>query len=68
MGKKIVNNYHRKIFDELIDAEIDKELIDNVFNISQKQLETLKNKIIDHHTPDTVQDVYEEFLKLKSND
>jgi ribosomal protein S17E len=46
MGKKIVNNYHRKIFNELIDADINKELIDNVFNISQKQLETLKNKIV----------------------
>ena len=68
MGKKIVNDYHRKIFNELIDADINKELIDNVFNISQKQLETLKNKIMDHDTPDTVQDVFEEFLKSKSND
>ena len=64
MGKKIVNDYHRKIFNELIDADIDKELIDNVFKTSQKQLETLKNKTIDHDTPDTVQDVYEEFLKI----
>ena len=65
MGKKIVNNYHRKILDELIKADIDNDLINNVFNISQKQLETLKNKILDHDTPDTVQDVYEEFLKIK---
>ena len=68
MGKKIVNNYHRKILDELIKADIDNDLINNVFNISQKQLETLKNKILDHDTPDTVQDVYDEFLKFKSND
>ena len=68
MGKKIVNNYHRKILDELIKAGIDNDLINNVFNISQKQLETLKNKILDHDTPDTVQDVYDEFLKFKSND
>ena len=57
-----------KILNELIEANIDNKLIDNVFNISQKQLETLKNKIIDHNTPDTVQDVYVEFLKSKSND
>ena len=68
MGKKIVNNYHRKILNELIKADIDNDLINNVFNISQKQLETLKNKILDHDTPDTVQDVYDEFLKFKSND
>ena len=68
MGKKIVNNYHRKILNELIKADIDNDLINNVFNVSQKQLETLKNKILDHDTPDTVQDVYDEFLKFKSND
>ena len=68
MGKTIDNDYQTKILNELIEANIDNKLIDNVFNISQKQLETLKNKIIDHSTPDTVQDVYDEFLKSKSND
>ena len=68
MGKTIDNDYQTKILNELIEANIDNKLIDNVFNISQKQLETLKNKIIDHNTPDSVQDVYVEFLKSKSND
>ena len=68
MGKKIDSDYQTKILNELIEANIDKKLIDNVFNISQKQLETLKNKIIDYNIPDTVQDVYDEFLKSKSND
>lgn len=68
MGKTIDSDYQTKILNELIEANIDKKLIENVFNISQKQLETLKIKIIDHNTPDTVQDVYDEFLKSKSND
>ena len=68
MGKTIDNDYQTKILNELIEANIDNKLIDNVFNISQKQLETLKNKIIDQNTPDTVQDVYDEFLKSKLND
>ena len=68
MGKTLSSDYHKKILNELIEAKIDNKLIDNVFNISQKQLETLKHKIIDHNTPDTVQDVYVEFLKPKSND
>ena len=68
MGKTLDSDYQTKILNELIEANIDNKLIDNVFNISQKQLETLKNKIIDYNTPDTVQDVYVEFLKSKSND
>ena len=68
MGKTIDNGYQTKILNELIEANIDNKLIDNVFNISQKQLETLKNKIIDQNTPNTVQDVYDEFLKSKLND
>ena len=68
MGKTLDSDYQTKILNELIEANIDNKLIDNVFNISQKQLETLKNKIIDNNTPDTVQDVYDEFLKSKSND
>ena len=68
MGKTLDSDYQTKILNELIEANIDNKLIDNVFNISQKQLETLKNKIIDYNTPDTVQDVYDEFLKSKSND
>ena len=68
MGKTIDSDYQTKILNELIEANIDNKLIDNVFNISQKQLETLKNKIIDYNIPDTVQDVYDEFLKSKSND
>ena len=68
MGKTLDSDYQTKILNELIEANIDKKLIENVLNISQKQLETLKIKIIDHNTPDTVQDVYDEFLKSKSND
>ena len=68
MGKTIDSDYQTKILNELIEANIDKKLIENVLNISQKQLETLTIKIIDHNTPDTVQDVYDEFLKSKSND
>ena len=65
MGKTIDSDYQTKILNELIEANIDNKLIDNVFNISQKQLETLKNKIIDNNTPDTDQDEYVEFLKSK---
>ena len=45
MGKTLDSDYQTKILNELIEANIDNKLINNVFNISQKQLETLKNKI-----------------------
>ena len=68
MGKKISYNNHNKIYDELVKANIDKELIDNVYRVSQNQIETLKNKIIEDEIPSSVQEVFVNFLKENSND
>ena len=68
MGKEIENNYHIKILNELKKANIDKKLIDNVYRLSQKQIETLKSKIIEDGTPNTVQEVFSEFLEANKND
>tara|TARA_B100000965_G_scaffold53468_2_gene39967 strand:- start:203 stop:415 length:213 start_codon:yes stop_codon:yes gene_type:complete len=68
MVKNVKNNYHLKILNELEKAKINKELIDNVYGISKKQIETLKNTIIQDKIPDTVQEVFTDFLKKNKND
>ena len=68
MVKNVKNNYHLKILNELEKAKISKELIDNVYRISKKQIETLKNTIIQDKIPDTVQEVFTDFLKKNKND
>ena len=44
MGKEIKNDYRIQILSELDDSEINKSLIKNVYNVSQKQLNTLGQK------------------------
>tara|TARA_B100000927_G_C16341317_1_gene419398 strand:- start:286 stop:498 length:213 start_codon:yes stop_codon:yes gene_type:complete len=68
MVKNVKNNYHLKILNELEKAKINKELIDNVYGISKKQIETLKNTIIQDKIPDTVQEVFTDFLEKNKND
>ena len=68
MVKNVKNNYHLKILNELEKAKINKELIDNVYGISKKQIETLKNTIIQDKIPDTVQEVFTDFLEKDKND
>ena len=68
MVKNVKNNHHLKILNELEKAKISKELIDNVYGISKKQIETLKNTIIQDKIPDTVQEVFTDFLKKNKND
>ena len=68
MVKNVKNKYHLKILNELEKAKINKELIDNVYGISKKQIETLKNNIIQDKIPDTVQEVFTDFLKKNKND
>tara|TARA_B100001057_G_scaffold304956_1_gene305103 strand:+ start:399 stop:611 length:213 start_codon:yes stop_codon:yes gene_type:complete len=68
MVKNVKNNYHLKILNELEKAKINKELIDNVYAISKKQIETLKNTIIKDKIPDTVQEVFTDFLEKNKND
>ena len=68
MVKNVKNKYHLKILNELEKAKINKELIDNVYGISKKQIETLKNTIIQDKIPDTVQEVFTDFLKKNKND
>ena len=68
MVKNVKNNYHLKILNELEKAKINKELIDNVYRISKKQIETLKNTITQDKIPDTVQEVFTDFLEKDKND
>ena len=68
MVKNVKNNYHLKILNELEKAKINKELIDNVYGISKQQIETLKNTIIQDKIPDTVHEVFTDFLEKNKND
>ena len=58
----------KKILLELKKAKIDNEQIDNVFNISMKQLKTLESKQIPKDTPSSVQDIFSDFLTIKADD
>ena len=44
MGKEIKNDYRLRKLSELDNSEINKSLIKNVYNVSQKQLDTLGQK------------------------
>ena len=62
MGKEIKNDYRIKILSELDKSEINKSLIKNVYNVSQKQLNTLGQKKVFLKNPNTVNKVFKLFL------
>ena len=65
MGKKIKNDYRIQILSELDNSEINKSLIKNVYNVSQKQLNTLGQKKVSIKKPNTVNEVFKLFLNSK---
>ena len=65
MGKEIKNDYRIKILSELEKSEINKSLIKNVYNVSQKQLNTLSQKKVSLKKPNTVNEVFKLFLNSK---
>ena len=65
MGKEIKNDYRIQIFSELDNSEINKSLIKNVYNVSQKQLNTLSQKKVSLKKPNTVNEVFKLFLNSK---
>ena len=65
MGKEIENDYRIKILSELDNSEINKSLIKNVYNVSQKQLNTLSQKKVSLKKPNTVNEVFKLFLNSK---
>ena len=62
MGKEIKNDYRIQILSELDKSEINKSLIKNVYNVSQKQLNTLGQKKVFLKNPNTVNKVFKLFL------
>ena len=66
--KMNISNLSTKIISELKKAKIDDEQIDNVFNISSKQLKTLESKTIPKDTASSVQDVFSDFLTFNTDD
>ena len=54
-----------KILSELDKSEINKSLIKNVYNVSQKQLNTLGQKKVSLKKPNTVNEVFKLFLNSK---
>ena len=65
MGKEIKNDYRIQILSELDKSEIIKSLIKNVYNVSQKQLNTLSQKKVSLKKPNTVNEVFKLFLNSK---
>ena len=65
MGKEIKNDYRIQILSELDNSEINKSLIKNVYNVSQKQLNTLDQKKVSLKKPNTVNEVFKLFLNSK---
>ena len=65
MGKEIKNDYRIKILSELDNSEINKSLIKNVYNVSQKQLNTLGQKKVYLKKPNSVNEVFKLFLNSK---
>ena len=65
MGKEIKNDYRIQILSELDKSEINKSLIKNVYNVSQKQLNTLCQKKVSLKKPNTVNEVFKLFLNSK---
>ena len=65
MGKEIKNDYRIKILSELDNSEINKSLIKNVYNVSQKQLNTLGQKKVSLKKTHTINEVFKSFLNSK---
>ena len=65
MGKEIKNDYRKKILSELDKSEINKSLIKNVYNVSQKQLKTLGQKKVSLKKTNTINEVFKSFLNSK---
>ena len=65
MGKEIKNDYRLQKLSELDNSEINKSLIKNVYNVSQKQLNTLGQKKVSLKKPNTVNEVFKLFLNSK---
>ena len=65
MGKEIKNDYRIQILSELENSEINKSLIKNVYNVSQKQLNTLGQKKVSLKKPNSVNEVFKLFLNSK---
>ena len=65
MGKDIKNDYRIHILSELDKSEINKSLIKNVYNVSQKQLITLGQKKVSLKKPNSVNEVFKLFLNSK---
>ena len=65
MGKEIKNDYRIQILSELDNSEINKSLIKNVYNVSQKQLITLGQKKVSLKKPNSVNEVFKLFLYSK---
>ena len=65
MGKEIKNDYRIQILSELDKSEINKSLIKNVYNVSQKQLNTLGQKKVSLKKLNTVNEVFKLFLNSK---
>ncbi len=65
MGKEIENDYRIKILSELEKSEINKSLIKNVYNVSQKQLNTLGQKKVSLKKTNTINEVFKSFLNSK---
>ena len=65
MGKEIKNDYRIQILSELDNSEINKILIKNVYNVSQKQLNTLGQKKVSLKKPNSVNEVFKLFLNSK---
>ena len=65
MGKEIKNDYRIQILSELDNSEINKSLIKNVYNGSQKQLNTLGQQKVSLKKPNTVNEVFKLFLNSK---
>ena len=67
MGKEIKNDYRIKILSELDKSEINKSLIKNVYNVSQKQLNTLGQKKVSFKKTNTINEVFKSFLNSKND-
>ena len=65
MGKEIKNDYRIQILSELDNSEINKSLIKNVYNVSQKQLNTLGQKKVSLKKTNTINEVFKSFLNSK---
>ena len=65
MGKEIKNDYRLRKLSELDNSAINKSLIKNVYNVSQKQLNTLSQKKVSLKKPNTVNEVFKLFLNSK---